>query len=347
MKRIAFLLLCVGMLSACKLGGGDGGNTNNEGTFGSTGSGGGSTTTGSTAAGLTKNPLSGICVTGAGEIFASSNGAIQLRSIDDGATFQALDGTPHDFNAVTCNVNGTSAEDAWFVGAGGKVFRYDGSTFAEDTTPVSAALNAVHANDTSDVYAVGNGGTIIRFGGTSWADLTGSSGTIQNLYGVSGKTNNVLVVGANKTILFSASSGGAWTPELNIPATVADDQRFNAVSMVNTLGEAFVVGNGAKILHRTGLNSWEDQSSKITPITSQNLKAVYAPSSTFAVAAGDQGMMLVYDGSTWTQVTNPAQTAFSITGLLVPTTVNGLAVGTDGTDGILLKLGTGGWAKLL
>jgi photosystem II stability/assembly factor-like uncharacterized protein len=276
-------------------------------------------------------------VTFAGRIFASSNGGIQLSSTD-GATFKALDGTPHDFSAVTCDVNGTAANNAWFAGAGGKVFLYNGTTFAEQTTPGSTNLNGIFANDTSDVYAVGDGGTIIRFGGTTWADQTGSSGTTQNLYGVSGITGNVLVVGAAKTILVSTNSGATWTAE-----TSPIDTKFNAVSMVGNLGEAFAVGDGGRIIHRTAANTWVEQSTGV----GQNLKAVYASSSTFVVAAGDEGAMLVYNGSTWATVTNPAQTAFSISGLLVPTTINGLAVGTDGTDGILLKLGTSGWAQLL
>ena len=62
--------------------------------------------------------------------------------------------------------------------------------------------------------------------------------------------------------------------------------------------EAFAVGDGGVILHRTG-GSWKQMMSG----TTQNLRGVWAASPTDVWAVGHAGTILRYNGSVWTPVT--------------------------------------------
>jgi photosystem II stability/assembly factor-like uncharacterized protein len=54
--------------------------------------------------------------------------------------------------------------DAFAVGYGGTILRYNGALWESMTSGVTAALNGVHGTSPTQVFAVGNGGTILKFG---------------------------------------------------------------------------------------------------------------------------------------------------------------------------------------
>ncbi|MDH5323462.1 MAG: DUF6531 domain-containing protein, partial [Gammaproteobacteria bacterium] len=61
----------------------------------------------------------------------------------------------------------------WAVGNAGTILFYDGSTWSEVASGVTANLNAVYGYGPDEVYAVGAGPTMLRFDGTSWAPFAG------------------------------------------------------------------------------------------------------------------------------------------------------------------------------
>ncbi len=96
----------------------------------------------------------------------------------------SLDGGPfgYDLNAVW----GTAANNVYAVGAGGKILKYDGSSWSEKTSGTSSDLYAVWGSSATDVYAGGAGGTIRHTtnGGTNWtAETSTSSARLNAIWG--------------------------------------------------------------------------------------------------------------------------------------------------------------------
>ncbi|MFH1018906.1 MAG: hypothetical protein V1798_12120 [Pseudomonadota bacterium] len=336
MKRFFFLIPVFVLFLACIAG--DAGNGTGNGPVGGTGTPPGDE--GSTATSLAENPLSAICRTRGGDIFVSSDGGKPLVS-SDGSTFTVLDSTKRTLNGVTCDVQNASATNVWFVGTGGAILFFDGSTLASQDSSTTNDLNAVFALDASEVVAVGNSGTIIRLGGGSWGPTTNSVADTENLFGIGGTTAEMFAVGTHKTIQVSANSGATWeaigTAVTNLLPSGA---QMNAVWVDPVSGDVFIVGNAGIILHRTGANWKLDETNTVS-----NLLAVQGTSNSGILAVGTDGVILVSDGTTWASVTNPAGESFSLTGVLALTS-GSFAVGTDGTDGILLKVVGSDWTQL-
>ena len=56
-------------------------------------------------------------------------------------------------------------EEAFAVGAGGRIIHYTGTWSVLDTDTGGANLHAIHGSDRRDVFAVGANGTILRYTG--------------------------------------------------------------------------------------------------------------------------------------------------------------------------------------
>ena len=294
---------------------------------------------------LLENPLSSICQTLSGVLYAGSNGGKLLTS-SDGSTFTVLDGTKVDIRSAHCDRQSTLETNVWFVGPGGTIVKYDGTALTSETSGTTVDLNAVFGTDKSKVYAVGNEGTILFFDGISWTAQT--SGTTEHLMGIAGTNSQAffVAVGGRATVL--QSNGINWD-SVDVSGTGILDATLNAVWGDALGGEFFAVGNAGTILHRAaGTNgAWDKQTSP----TSLDLLAVHGTSGSQVFAVGKEGVILSYDGSTWTKQTNPAETDFQLNGILSLSSTAALAVGADGTSatstGILLQLSAAGWAKLL
>jgi photosystem II stability/assembly factor-like uncharacterized protein len=102
------------------------------------------------------------------------------------------------------------------VGAGGTIIKSDdGTTWAEQTSGVTATLRAVHAFDATHIIAVGDDGTIVTSDdGETWTVQT--SGTTKNLYGVYAlDATHYWAVGEGGEILFSADAGVNWSAQVS------------------------------------------------------------------------------------------------------------------------------------
>ena len=139
------------------------------------------------------------------------------------------------------------------------------------------------------IWVVGESGMVAR-----WHPRDGwtveSVGT-ENLRGVAIRhASDAWVVGDGGSV--RRFDGAAWQ-EITVPATVD----LNDISFTDTL-EGWIVGDGGLILHRSAAGeSWQVVASG----TSQNLAAVFAINDSNALAVGDAGTLLDWDGSSWTE----------------------------------------------
>jgi hypothetical protein len=78
-----------------------------------------------------------------------------------------------------------AASDAVFaVGAGGRVRRFDGSSWNEDALGFEESLFGVWGLGADDVYAVGAGGRAVHYDGVSWSQMeTGAAGDLRAVWG--------------------------------------------------------------------------------------------------------------------------------------------------------------------
>jgi hypothetical protein len=60
------------------------------------------------------------------------------------------------------SIDGTSANDIYVVGFGGRILHYDGSTWTELSSPTNLHLERVHCAAPGEIYACGNNGTFLK-----------------------------------------------------------------------------------------------------------------------------------------------------------------------------------------
>ena len=68
---------------------------------------------------------------------------------------------------------GTAANNIYAVGAGGRILRYDGTSWTAMASPTNRTLVRVSGSGPADVWAVGDS-VVLRYDGTQWATVSGS-----------------------------------------------------------------------------------------------------------------------------------------------------------------------------
>jgi len=252
------------------------------------------------------------------------------------------------------DVDMLNANYGWAVGAGGVIYRYNGSSWVSVTSPTGRDLNAVKVLSTTSAWAVGHGGTTIRWNGSSWQNV--NTGIDSHLYAVdfvtatdgwTGGRNGALLryAGGNWSSATSPTSrhirgldmlaansgwlvgnagtiyrynGSSWVAQTSPTA-----RDFNDVEMYNaSLG--FAVGTYETICRYNG-SSWAivRQGAVITPL---NAVAIIGPDDVWTVGA--QGLALHYDGNNWLPGSTPI--TLELMGVDFPDSFNGWAVGEGG-----------------
>lgn len=344
-KTLTFLVSALPLLFGCPLGGGDGDSGGGEGNTlkgGSIPPGG----TGTVVESLLTNPLSAICVSGPGELYIASSGGKPLVS-SDGISYTVLEGTALDLNGVACDQQSMITTNVWFVGAGGVILHYDGTTLNTIDSGITLELNAVSEFTIDNVVAVGEDGTILKVVTDQLvAQTNNDTASPQNdLRGVS-VVNGILAyaVGSKRTVL--QQSGTTWSP-IDLAATgVASDIQLNAIWAHGNSGEVFVVGDAGTIIHRTNSGTWEAQASGVT----RDLFAVHGFSTTHVWAVGEEGVILFYNGTVWTEQPSPVEDPVRLYGVVAPSIGSGFIVGAEGaasgSTGVILGLTADGFAQL-
>jgi hypothetical protein len=154
-----------------------------------------------------------------------------------------------------------------------------------------------------DIYAVGTGGLVMHWDGTSWSEVVAVPPTGQDLLGISGtpatdtRPVEIFVVGLAGTILHY--DGTNWNVNMmpfddgGVPLT----SDLHAVAAAGVPGCATAVGIDATLV-ATGNSgaTWD----KVSVPTQETLNGIWiAPGGSGAVAVGNLGTILEWDGSAW------------------------------------------------
>ena len=189
------------------------------------------------------------------------------------------------------DVWGSSATDVFAVGESGTILQYDGSNWSKVTSGTTKYLYGIWGSSATDVFAVGESGTILHYNGTSWSSV--DSGTVEHLRDIWGSSaDDVFVVGDNSTILHY--NGSSWS-SINSGTTAWLLGIWGSSGM-----DVFAVGG-----YYDGTGGWSDR------------------------ASWDGGVILHYDGISWTEMKNDiAEHLYSVWG---SSATDAFAVGAYGT----------------
>ena len=188
-----------------------------------------------------------------------------------------------------------STTDGWAGSRGGKLFRYNGTSWSSFTSPIedlNVQFNDLRMVSASDGWACGFGtttGIVIRWNGTSWSEVTFPDDvSCEELSIVA--SDDVWSVGHDGAI---AHFGGTSWVTTTSPIT----EHLFAVDMVDA-DEGWAVGEGGAILYYDGTD-WSDETSP----TTEHLFAIDMISADEGWAGGRE--LLYYDGTSWETATSP------------------------------------------
>lgn len=255
----------------------------------------------------------------------------------------------------------------WVVGDGGLIAKTTSGTWGEAPTwvvqgaPVTENLVKVAFVNADTGYVVGDGGTVLKTvnGGTVWTVLDAGTTTDLRAVAALGGASNVIVAGANGTVLRTTiagvqpgvahhlrsvhpvtttlvfvagdsgtiartTNGGAVWKKLAVPTSA----NLYGIHFANA-GTGWAVGNGGVILKTVdGGETWIPQDGH----TSTNLRSVRAVSADTAYISGENGLILktINGGATWyKQETPPGTPRLNRVYFLNPAV--GFVVGQNGT----------------
>lgn len=244
--------------------------------------------------------------------------------------------------AFKVNLNGVSAFDSthvWAVGDGGTIAFFSGTSWAKQTSGITARLNDVEAVSATTAWAVGDGGVIIKTtdGGATWTSQ--SSTTNRNLKGISAvDANTVYAAGDNGTILRTTNGGATWAAEFAWWSSV----NLRGISAVSDTS-AWAVGEDGTIYTRASLFGWMNWTGQTSGV-STHLNAVSAVDASTVFAAGDGGVVLktTNGGSRWTRQTVPFN--YALFGVDAVDATNAWAVGEAASGRVYVSWGrASGW----
>lgn len=208
---------------------------------------------------------------------------------------------------------GSSANDVYFVGGGGKIAHFDGTNWGSPTSNTTGELRAVWASGPGDVWAAGT--TVVHYDGTSWSEkLTGVS--VNDISGTG--PNDVTIVGGNG--LAAHWNGSSWTPQLHPDGLNLQGVSADATGVWVAAGNYFVRWEGG---------AWTKKIST-QPCSVQRLWRDGA--GVFWAVGGegqglDAGQLCRFDGTVWLPVQTPTtHTLYDISGGTGP-----ISVGEEGT----------------
>lgn len=139
-------------------------------------------------------------------------------------------------------MSGRSADDAWMVGTGGKVVRWDGSALTLSSTGIGESLFTVHANAERFVAVGGFGtGIILENDGTGWRDA--SPNAAPGLIGTCLFETGGYAVGQDGAV-FERGANGTWR---DVALGVAIEESFHSV-WVDSAGGVWAAGGQVQTL---------------------------------------------------------------------------------------------------
>ncbi len=228
------------------------------------------------------------------------------------------------------DVDVISPTDAWAVGNGGTIQRWDGRSWSAYISPTDAHLYGITMIDARTGWAVGDRGTVLRWDGQQWASidapvdvaLLSVTATRSGQVWISGDEGAVLrwdgrdltrvetsTTEPLRDISFSSEidgwtvstdgsafrwNGVAWTP-VQLPGV------FGALSVSSVApDDVWLVGYSGRIGH------WNGEAVREVPSpTRLNLQDVTMTHASFGWAVGDSGTILRWNGYEWIEGGSP------------------------------------------
>lgn len=229
-----------------------------------------------------------------------------------------------------------SPTDIWIAGLNGYIGHYDGTAWSTSPSGRTDGLYVFWAASPNDLWLAGGGCTLLRWQGASWTPMPVQGCTGQKaFYSIDGSsTSNVWVVGINGNLFqyngaswVDRNQGNYvfWSVAVRSPSDVilsgqqglilrwggtqfttdtAPDVTLTAIAKVSAT-ESWIVGSNGTTLQSTTPGTW---TSVPSPVTSGTLYGVYAAAANDIWAVGVGGVIIRYDGTTWTQVQSPTTT---------------------------------------
>ena len=192
------------------------------------------------------------------------------------------------------------AGQRYVVGEYGKAMHWDGVKWNKLVSGVETALLDIWGFDHDDIYAVGEEGVIIHYDGEAWSPMEAIAPEGVKFVDVWGPSKDEVYVVAEMEGFgyLLAWDGTNW--KVGLSATTVDLRHVHGSAGDNV----FAVGQGGTIIRYDG-NGWglmpidpyetDDGPMYIT----QNLFGVFAMSENDVWAGGDEGVLVHYDGATF------------------------------------------------
>lgn len=217
------------------------------------------------------------------------------------------------------HVWGSAPDDIYAVGGQNVILRYDGAGWSKiDSLPTTRTwFTAVWGSGANDVWVVGNSDTLIHFDGSRWTAVIPTDPNMSYLIAVSGTGPNDV---------YFAGTRDVWHYDGSTFTDITDHNIVGRIEgMWATSGKLFRVGAGAPIRTYDG-SKWGDVQGGPFP----NLYGVWTDAPDNAWAVGNEGTILHYNGTIWSDESNPEITQRGLWAI-AGTRNNLYSVGSKGT----------------
>jgi hypothetical protein len=212
---------------------------------------------------------------------------------------------------------GSGSEDVWSVGRYGSILHFDGTRWSNVPSGTIETLNDVHGCAGDDVWAVGTHGTVLHYDGAAWSDR--SPPTDMDLASVwCNREGTTWVVGERGETL---RWDGAWSD-----ATA--ERRGPLRSVAETAAGVTVTGEYETVLRRDEDRWTRLQGTLARQYPNVGIHSLHGASPDDVWAVGDSGVMLHFDGESWTPF--PSVTSYSLLAVWASAPDDVWAAGLDG-----------------
>jgi hypothetical protein len=260
------------------------------------------------------NRLRGIWGTDSTNIYVVGDGGILLHH--DGNVWTDIS-DPVMAGYTLYQVNGRNENDIYVCASNARVFHFSGSAWEEiaDWNDLGGYQYGIWVGP-SKAYSVGESGEIASYDGAEWTNVEGGPySRLESVWAASG--TDAVAVGNSGMIL--RYDGTSWTDE-----AVGDLDGYNYLGIAGEAGNLFVAGSYGVLLHNSG-SGWEYISD--TDVTTNYLYDVWGYGSQ-AIAVGDAGEAVYYDGSLFSLMTSG--TTHDLNGVWGSSPSDVFAVGANG-----------------
>ena len=238
----------------------------------------------------------------------SGSSSSNIIAVEEDGTLVTYDGATWTTTAITSDPD-AEFNDVYIidgntgvaVGDNGEVVLQTAGTWANLGSGTGRDLEAVWAYSAAEIYAFGEQGAIQIYNGTSWSDQKPAAGTTNSddFNDAWGNSTYVYGITDNGTLFRYTRSTNIWT-EINT-CNIAGSVDFKGI-----WGDASGNLYFAVELQNDGAVYKYDGSTCVQVVFSTNneLESIYGSTTTGEIyAVGEDGAVLYFDGSTWTNMT--------------------------------------------